>query len=92
MVHCAFVRFAFCFLSFPLLPLHHHCFTHTHLQETEVNAILQDIAKSRQNILQCLNGVSTVLQMSHREPPPRRGRTVLSNICVPALQEGNVCF
>lgn len=48
------------------LPLH-HCFTHIYQQEREVNAILQDIAKSRMNIQQCLNGVSTVLQMSRRQ-------------------------
>ncbi|XP_032386622.1 elongation factor 1-delta [Etheostoma spectabile] len=33
-------------------------------QGKEVNAILQDIAKSRQNILQSLNRVNTVLQIS----------------------------
>lgn len=46
-------------LSLLLLPLH-PCFTHTHLQEGELSAILQDIAKSRQNIQQSVSGVSTV--------------------------------
>lgn len=90
MVHPAFVCFACCFLSFSLLPLH-HCFTHMYLEGKEVNAILQDIAKSRQNILQSLNGVSTVLQMSLRHTPCS-GRTVLTNVCVPALKQGNICL
>lgn len=52
LLHAAFV------LSLLLL---HHCSTHIYLQDKEVNAILQDIAKSRQNIQQSLSGVSTVL-------------------------------
>lgn len=84
----AFVCFACCFLSFLLLRLH-HCFTHTYLQEREVNAILQDIAKSRQNIQQSLNVVSTVLQMScRRAHNTRSGRTVLTNVRIPALKHG----
>ncbi len=65
----AFVCFACCLLSLSLLPLH-HCFTHIYLQDREVNAILQDIAKSRQTILQSLSGVSTVLQMNLRQKTP----------------------
>lgn len=86
----AFVCFARCFLSLSLLPLH-HSFTHIYLQEREVNAILQDIANSRQNIQQSLSGVSTVLLMSLRHTPCS-GRTVLANVRVPALKQGNSCL
>lgn len=64
----AFICVACYFLSLSLLPLH-HCFTYTYPQEGELNAILQDIAKYRQNIQQSLSGVSTVLHMSRRHTP-----------------------
>lgn len=48
----------------------HRCFTSTHLQEGELSAILQDIAKSRQNIQQSLSGVSTVLPLTPPAPLP----------------------
>lgn len=85
MVHPAFVCFACCFLSLSLLPLH-YCFTHIYQQDGEVNAILQDIAKSRQNILQSLNGVSTVLKMSCRHTPWSG-----TNVSVSARKQGNNC-
>lgn len=88
-VHPAFVCTACSFLSLSLLLLH-YCFTHVYLQEGEVNAILQDIAKSRQNILQSLNGVSTVLKMSRRHTP-RSGSTVGTNVSVSALKQGDNC-
>ncbi|XP_034089777.1 elongation factor 1-delta-like isoform X2 [Gymnodraco acuticeps] len=40
-------------------------------QESEVNAILQDIAKSRQNILQSLNGAKAALLPKARQQRPR---------------------
>lgn len=65
----AFVCAACSFLSLSLLSFH-RCFTSTHLQEGELNAILQDIAKSRQNIQQSLSGVSTVLPLTRPPHPP----------------------
>lgn len=87
----ASVCFAWCSLSLSLLLLHHR-FTHIYLQDTDVNAILQDIAKYRQNIQQSLSGVSTVLQNEPQARTPFRGRTVLINVRVPALKQGNSCL
>lgn len=65
----AFVCAACCFPSLSLLSFH-RCFASTHLQAGELNAILQDIAKSRQNIQQSLSGVSTVLPPTRPLPIP----------------------
>ncbi|XP_036939252.1 eukaryotic translation elongation factor 1 delta a (guanine nucleotide exchange protein) isoform X7 [Acanthopagrus latus] len=43
-------------------------------QDKEVNAILQDIAKSRQNIQQSLSGVKTALQQAKGRPQKRQHR------------------
>jgi len=40
-------------------------------QETDANAILQDIAKSRQNIQQSLNGVKAALQQQQQQQQPK---------------------
>ncbi|KAM7379517.1 hypothetical protein PAMP_005063 [Pampus punctatissimus] len=51
----------------------------TQHQETETNAILQDIAKSRQNIQQSLNGVKTALQQAKGRQQKRQHRNSSSH-------------
>uniref|UniRef100_A0A671VK10 Eukaryotic translation elongation factor 1 delta a (guanine nucleotide exchange protein) n=1 Tax=Sparus aurata TaxID=8175 RepID=A0A671VK10_SPAAU len=48
-------------------------------QDKEVNAILQDIAKSRQNIQQSLSGVKTALQQAKGRPQKRQHRNSSSH-------------
>ncbi|XP_049930500.1 eukaryotic translation elongation factor 1 delta a (guanine nucleotide exchange protein) isoform X1 [Epinephelus moara] len=48
-------------------------------QDGEVNAILQDIAKSRQNILQSLNGVKSTLQHAKGRQQKRQHRNSSSH-------------
>ncbi|KAG8014262.1 Elongation factor 1-delta [Nibea albiflora] len=51
----------------------------THQQDRDVNAILQDIAKYRQNIQQSLSGVKTALQQAKGRPQKRQHRNSSSH-------------
>ncbi|XP_067108543.1 eukaryotic translation elongation factor 1 delta a (guanine nucleotide exchange protein) isoform X1 [Osmerus mordax] len=51
----------------------------SHQQETEASAILQEIAKARQNIQQSLDGVKTALQLGRERPQKRRHRNSSSH-------------